>query len=37
MHFGTFPSPTGPPSQLQEMVANFGIEVIDIQPGQTLE
>jgi L-ascorbate metabolism protein UlaG (beta-lactamase superfamily) len=37
MHFGTFPPLTGRPSQLQEMVADFGIEVIDIQPGQTLE
>lgn len=37
MHFGTFPPLVGRPSQLQEMVADFGIEVIDIQPGQTLE
>lgn len=37
MHFGTFPPLTGRPNELQKLVADFGIEVIDIQPGQTLE
>jgi L-ascorbate metabolism protein UlaG (beta-lactamase superfamily) len=37
MHFGTFPPLTGRPGELQKLVADFGIEVVDIQPGQTLE
>jgi L-ascorbate metabolism protein UlaG (beta-lactamase superfamily) len=37
MHFGTFPPLTGLPGELQKLVADFGIEVVDIQPGQTLE
>lgn len=35
MHFGTFPLLTGKPSQLKELVADSGIEVIELKPGQT--
>jgi len=35
MHFGTFPLLTGKPSQLKELVADSGIEVLDLKPGET--
>jgi hypothetical protein len=35
MHFGTFPLLTGKPSQLKELVADSGIEVIELKPGET--
>ncbi|MCX6552375.1 MAG: metal-dependent hydrolase [Acidobacteria bacterium] len=37
MHYGTFPILLGRPEELRELVAPLGIEVIDIQPGQTVE
>lgn len=36
MHFGTFPLLTGRPEQLRELVAGFGVEVIDMKPGDTV-
>ena len=36
MHFGTFPVLTGKPSDLRKLVADMGIEVFDIKPGQTV-
>jgi len=36
MHFGTFPVLTGRPDRLRELVAPMGVEVLDMQPGQTL-
>jgi L-ascorbate metabolism protein UlaG (beta-lactamase superfamily) len=36
MHYGTFPLLTGRPEQLRELVAPLGIEVLELQPGQTL-
>ena len=35
MHFGTFPLLTGKPSQLKELVADSGIEVLELKPGET--
>jgi L-ascorbate metabolism protein UlaG (beta-lactamase superfamily) len=37
MHYGTFPPLTGRPSQLRELLAGTGIEVVEMQPGQTIE
>lgn len=37
MHYGTFPILTGRPEQLRDLVAPLGIDVIDMQPGQTIE
>ena len=36
MHYGTFPVLTGRPEQLRELVAPLGVEVVEMQPGQTL-
>src|SRR3954464_810066 len=36
MHFGTFPALTGRPSQLRTLVADMGVEVLDVKPGQTV-
>ena len=36
MHFGTFPQLTGKPSDLKQLVADLGVEVVEMQPGQTL-
>lgn len=36
MHFGTFPMLTGKPSELRKLVADMGIEVLDVKPGQTI-
>jgi L-ascorbate metabolism protein UlaG (beta-lactamase superfamily) len=36
MHYGTFPILTGRPEQLRELVAPLGVEVVEMQPGQTL-
>lgn len=36
MHFGTFPPLTGKPSDLARAVEEFGIEVIEMKPGETL-
>ena len=36
MHFGTFPMLTGKPSELRSLVADMGVEVLDVKPGETL-
>lgn len=36
MHFGTFPPLTGKPSDLKKMVAEMGVEVVEMRPGQTI-
>ena len=36
MHFGTFPMLTGKPSDLRSLVADMGIDVLDVKPGQTI-
>ena len=35
MHFGTFPVLTGTPSHLRKLVEQKGIEVLELQPGET--
>jgi L-ascorbate metabolism protein UlaG (beta-lactamase superfamily) len=35
MHFGTFPVLTGKPSELKKLVADMGIDVVELKPGQT--
>ncbi len=37
MHYGTFPALTGRPEQLAENLQKDGIEVVTMQPGQTIE
>ena len=37
MHWGTFPLLTGTPAHLKEHLAGSGIEVLELQPGQTAE
>ena len=37
MHYGTFPVLGGRPSQLRELVANLGVEVLELKPGETVE
>jgi L-ascorbate metabolism protein UlaG (beta-lactamase superfamily) len=36
MHFGTFPVLTGTPNEFKRLIADQGIEVIAMQPGQTI-
>jgi L-ascorbate metabolism protein UlaG (beta-lactamase superfamily) len=36
MHFGTFPLLTGTPGELRKLVADMGVEVLDVNPGQTV-
>lgn len=36
MHFGTFPMLTGTPAELKKLVADIGVEVIELKPGQTV-
>lgn len=36
MHFGTFPLLTGRPDELRKLVADMGVEVLDVKPGQTI-
>jgi L-ascorbate metabolism protein UlaG (beta-lactamase superfamily) len=36
MHFGTLPMLTGKPSDLRSLVADMGIDVLDVKPGQTI-
>jgi L-ascorbate metabolism protein UlaG (beta-lactamase superfamily) len=36
MHFGTFPLLTGRPSELKKLVADMGIDVLELKPGQTV-
>jgi L-ascorbate metabolism protein UlaG (beta-lactamase superfamily) len=35
MHWGTFPALTGTPAKLRELVAPAGVEVLDLEPGQS--
>jgi L-ascorbate metabolism protein UlaG (beta-lactamase superfamily) len=35
MHYGTFPSLTGTPGRLRELVAPRGVQVIELKPGET--
>jgi L-ascorbate metabolism protein UlaG (beta-lactamase superfamily) len=37
MHFGTFPALTGTPAELTKLVSEMGIEVIQTEPGKTLQ
>jgi L-ascorbate metabolism protein UlaG (beta-lactamase superfamily) len=37
MHFGTFPALTGRPEELAEKVQKDGIQVLTMQPGETIE
>jgi L-ascorbate metabolism protein UlaG (beta-lactamase superfamily) len=36
MHFGTFPALTGTPAELKKRVAELGVEVVELKPGQTV-
>jgi L-ascorbate metabolism protein UlaG (beta-lactamase superfamily) len=36
MHYGTFPVLVGRPEQLRELVAPIGVDVVDMQPGETV-
>jgi L-ascorbate metabolism protein UlaG (beta-lactamase superfamily) len=35
MHYGTFPALTGTPARLRELLAPTGVQVLELQPGQT--
>ena len=35
MHYGTFPSLTGTPATLRELVEPRGVEVLELKPGET--
>jgi L-ascorbate metabolism protein UlaG (beta-lactamase superfamily) len=35
MHYGTFPSLTGSPKRLRELVEPKGVEVLELTPGET--
>jgi hypothetical protein len=37
MHFGTFPALTGKPEQLEKMSRDLGIEVWEMEPGDSRE
>jgi L-ascorbate metabolism protein UlaG (beta-lactamase superfamily) len=37
MHYGTFPDLTGTPGHLRELLASTGVEVLELQPGETAE
>ena len=37
MHWGTFPLLTGTPSDLKTQLAGSGIDVLELQPGETAE
>jgi L-ascorbate metabolism protein UlaG (beta-lactamase superfamily) len=37
MHYGTFPLLTGTPAQLQQALADAGIQVLELKPGETAE
>jgi len=37
MHWGTFPLLTGTPTALKALVAPLGVEVLELQPGETAE
>jgi L-ascorbate metabolism protein UlaG (beta-lactamase superfamily) len=35
MHYGTFPLLTGRPERLKQLLASTGVEVLELQPGET--
>jgi L-ascorbate metabolism protein UlaG (beta-lactamase superfamily) len=35
MHYGTFPALTGTPAKLRELVAQRGVQVLELKPGET--
>jgi L-ascorbate metabolism protein UlaG (beta-lactamase superfamily) len=35
MHYGTFPELTGTPAMLRELVTPLGVQVLELQPGET--
>lgn len=35
MHYGTFPALTGTPAKLRELVSPRGVQVLELQPGET--
>ena len=35
MHYGTFPTLTGTPAKLRELVAPRGVQVLELEPGET--
>lgn len=37
MHYGTFPPLTGTPQQLMELTTDFGVEILPMRPGETME
>lgn len=37
MHFGTFPTLTGTPARLRQLVEPLGVEVLELRPGETAE
>lgn len=37
MHYGTFPPLTGTPERLKKLTEDFGVEVIALKPGETLD
>ena len=37
MHYGTFPALTGTPAKLRELVAARGVQVLELEPGETAE
>jgi L-ascorbate metabolism protein UlaG (beta-lactamase superfamily) len=37
MHWGTFPALTGTPARLRELVGPKGVDVLDLEPGETTE
>jgi hypothetical protein len=36
MHFNTFPLLTGTPQELERRVKDLGIEICEMQPGETV-
>jgi len=37
MHWGTFPSLTGSPAELKQLVESKGVQVLELRPGETAE
>jgi L-ascorbate metabolism protein UlaG (beta-lactamase superfamily) len=37
MHWGTFPLLTGTPEMLKQHLAGTGVEILELEPGQTSE
>ena len=36
MHYGTFPQLTGTPAELRKYLEGKGVEVVELQPGETM-